>query len=235
MYIYIDMYSWTKYIHQSTFKSWTNQASWTHNVVWFSWCGNDKLTLDMQQHHNICFSLWLGTWSKTSPKSEWLTGKHLPSAQVVSSKNGGKHLDPMKLGKVKQPNSVSRICSSRVCCGFETAGGEAVVLISELHFTLSEVQKSKQRPLLSTTTTVGGCSILNRVPAMNTFRTCVSKSSKASFSSYSTIPLHWSVQTSSETGLSIQSVTIYKSNRIVHAHTRCCSIMIFPTKQTHKI
>ena len=57
-------------------------------------------------------------------RKDRLTGKHLPSAQVVSPKNGGKHLDPMKLGKVKQPNSVSRICSSRVCCGFETAGDE---------------------------------------------------------------------------------------------------------------
>ena len=42
------MYLCAKYIHQSTFKSWTNQASWTHNVVWFSWCGDDKLTLAMQ-------------------------------------------------------------------------------------------------------------------------------------------------------------------------------------------
>ena len=57
-------------------------------------------------------------------RKDRLTGKHLPSAQVVSPKNGGKHLDPMKLGKVKQPNSVSRICSSRVCSGFETAGDE---------------------------------------------------------------------------------------------------------------
>ena len=118
---------------------------------------------------------WFVSNRKTSPRSKWLTGKHLPSAQVVSPKNGGKHLDPMKLGKVKQPNSVSRICSSRVRCGFETAG-------DEVRFS----QKSKQGPLLSTTTTVGGCSILNRVPArtrpLNTFRTGVSKSSKASFS-----------------------------------------------------
>ena len=50
----------------------------------------------------------------------------------------------------------------------------------------SEVPKSKQRPLLSTTTTVGGFSILKSILArtrpLNTFRTCVSKSSKASFS-----------------------------------------------------
>ena len=114
-------------------------------------------------------------------RKDRLTGKHLPSAQVVSPKNGGKHLDPMKLGKVKQPNSVSRIfflnCTSSPAvskpqCGFETAG--------------DEVQKLNRRPLLSTTTTVGGCSILNRGLArtkpLNTFRTCVSKSSKASFS-----------------------------------------------------
>ena len=120
-------------------------------------------------------------------RCRWCAPWILNSLQVVSPKNGGKHLDPIKFGKVKQPNSISRICSSRVRCGFKTAG-----LISEPHFITSitrwwsEVPKSKQRPLLSTTTTVGGCSILKRVPArtrpLNTFRTCVSKSSKASFS-----------------------------------------------------
>ena len=43
-----------------------------------------------------------------------------------------------------------------------------------------------ERPLLSTTATVAVCSILDWVPArtrpLNTFRTCVSKSSDASFS-----------------------------------------------------
>ena len=99
--------------------------------------------------------------------------------QVVSPQNSGKHLASINLDRVK---------AAKLC-------------VSNLFFSCwlrfwncwwwSDVQKSKhrprtRRPLLSTATTVGDCSILNWVPArtrpLNTFRTCVSNSGKASFS-----------------------------------------------------
>ena len=99
--------------------------------------------------------------------------------QVVSPQNSGKHLASINLDRVK----AAKLCVSNMFFSCWLRFWDC--------WWWSDLQKSKhrprtRRPLLSTAATVADCSILNCVPARTrpliTFRTCVSNSSKASFS-----------------------------------------------------
>ena len=99
--------------------------------------------------------------------------------QVISPQNGGNDLAAIKLDKVK----AAKLC---VSVFFLVLVAVLKLLVMKCCSEIKTTARNQKVPLLSTNTTVGGCSILNWVRArtkqLNTFRTCVSKSSDASFS-----------------------------------------------------